>query len=127
MASGVKSMVQQQCKNKIEPLVKRLAAGALMMLAAASPSLADSALLDKADMGYGEYLSGECVTCHQKNGSNQGLPSITGLDPEGFIAIMLAYRNKELSNNVMQTVAGRLDDEQIASLAVYFASLPAGD
>ncbi|NBX07860.1 MAG: cytochrome C, partial [Proteobacteria bacterium] len=34
-----------------------------------------------------------------------------------------SYRNKELENKVMQLVAGRLDDEQIASLAVYFASL----
>jgi len=120
-------MVQQIEKNKFEPWVKRVVLALLMLVTASFPVYADSALLAKADIGYGEYLSGECVTCHQKNGSNQGLPSITGLDAEGFIAIMLAYRNKELTNNVMQTVAGRLDDEQIASLAVYFASLPAGN
>ena len=101
---------------------------AFSLSAMASPSLyAADDILAKADLGYGEYLSGECVTCHQKNGSDQGIPSITGLDAEGFAQIMLAYRNKELDNNVMQTVAGRLDDEQIASLAVYFASLPAGE
>jgi len=38
---------------------------------------------------------------------------------------MHAYKKKELENKVMQLVAGRLDDEQIASLATYFASLPA--
>ena len=49
--------------------------------------------------------------------------SIIGLDAEGFAYIMHSYREKELDNKVMQLVAGRLDDEQIASLAVYFSKL----
>jgi cytochrome c len=36
---------------------------------------------------------------------------------------MLAYKNKEMENPVMQMIAGRLDNEQIASLALYFNSL----
>lgn len=84
-------------------------------------------LLANADSAYGEYLSGECVTCHRVDGADDGIPSITGLDAEGFAYIMHAYRAKELENNVMQLVAGRLDDEQIASLAVYFASLEAAE
>ena len=99
----------------------------VMASAMTSTVSANDNILANADIDYGQYLSGECVTCHQQNGSDQGLPSITGLDPEGFAQIMLAYRSKELDNNVMQTVASRLDDEQIASLAVYFASLPAGE
>jgi len=82
-----------------------------------------SGLLDGADIGYGEYLSGECVTCHRATGAAEGIPSIIGLEAEGFVAIMRSYRAKELDNPVMQIVAGRLDDEQIASLAVYFSSL----
>jgi cytochrome c553 len=84
-------------------------------------------LLAGADPGYGEYLSGECVTCHHSQGLSEGIPSITGLDPETFVWIMRGYRAKEIDHNVMQMVAGRLDDEQIASLAVYFGSLPAAD
>ena len=80
-------------------------------------------LLAQADIAYGEYLSGECVTCHRTNGADDGIPSIIGLDAEGFAYIMHAYRSKELENKVMQLVAGRLDNEQIASLAIYFASL----
>lgn len=80
-------------------------------------------LLANADMAYGEYLSGECVTCHRVDGGDDGIPSITGLDAEGFAYIMHAYKAKELDNNVMQLVAGRLDGEQIASLAIYFQSL----
>ena len=80
-------------------------------------------LLQKADLAYGEYLAGECVTCHSADGTDRGIPSIIGLDAEGFAYIMHSYRKKELDNKVMQLVAGRLDDEQIASLAVYFSKL----
>ena len=78
----------------------------------------------EGDREYGEYLSGECVTCHHQKGLAEGIPAIAGLEAEAFISVMYAYRNKELDNKVMQLVAGRLDDEQIASLALYFASLP---
>lgn len=81
-------------------------------------------IMAKADMGYGEYLSGECVTCHHQAGKDKGIPAIQGLDAGSFVMVLYAYKNKELDNNVMQLVAGRLDDEQMASLAVYFASLP---
>ena len=76
----------------------------------------------KADVGYGEYLAGECVICHRNQSA--GIPKINGIDAETFVTIMRAYRSKELNNNVMQMVAGRLDDEQIISLAAYFSSLP---
>lgn len=82
-------------------------------------------LLQNADIAYGEYLAGECVTCHSADGADKGIPSIIGLDAEGFAYIMHSYRDKELDNKAMQLVAGRLDDEQIASLAVYFSLLKA--
>jgi len=40
------------------------------------------------------------------------------------VTIMKAYRSKELDNKVMQMMVGRLDDEQITSLAAYFSLLP---
>jgi cytochrome c553 len=79
-------------------------------------------LLAGADIGYGEYLSGECVTCHSQNGTNSGIPAINGLDAEVFATVMHAYKVGDVEHPVMQMVAGRLDGEQIASLAVYFAS-----
>ena len=81
-------------------------------------------LLAGADIGFGEYLSGECVTCHSQTGVNNGIPSINGLDAEVFASVLHAYKAGDLEHPVMQMVAGRLDDEQIASLAVYFATLP---
>ena len=99
---------------------------ATLLTAAAN---ADTSVRDKiknADIGYGEYLSGECVTCHQKSGVSRGIPSISGIEAETFLTIMTAYRNKELENKVMQMVAGRLNDEQLVSLAAYFSQLPIG-
>jgi cytochrome c553 len=96
-----------------------------VMYGAISNALAQADLADqiaKADIGYGEYLAGECVTCHQKSGT--GIPQINGIEAETFVTIMKAYRSKELDNKVMQMVAGRLDDEQIISLAAYFSLLP---
>ena len=96
-----------------------------MIYGAISNALAQADLADqiaKADIGYGEYLAGECVTCHQKSGT--GIPQINGIEAETFVTIMKAYRSKELDNKVMQMVAGRLDDEQIISLAAYFSLLP---
>ena len=96
-----------------------------MTYGAISNALAQADLADqiaKADIGYGEYLAGECVTCHRKSGT--GIPQINGIEAETFVTIMKAYRSKELDNKVMQMMAGRLDDEQITSLAAYFSLLP---
>ena len=84
-------------------------------------------LLVGADIGYGEYLSGECVTCHSQKGVNKGIPAINGLDAEVFATVMHAYKAGDMEHPVMQMVARRLDGEQIASLAVYFATLPSAD
>ena len=106
--------------------MNRRAIGIAVLWAAFSmiPALSHAEdLLAQADIAYGEYLAGECVTCHSADGADKGIPSIIGLDAEGFAYIMHAYRSKELDNKAMQLVAGRLDDEQIASLAVYFSLL----
>ncbi len=84
-------------------------------------------LLDGADVGYGEYLSGECVTCHSQKGVDKGIPVISGLDAEVFAAVMHAYKAGDIQHPVMQMVAGRLDGEQISSLAVYFATMSTND
>lgn len=88
----------------------------------ADPAL-DALLGTSGDAEYGEYLSSECVTCHQLSGAENGIPSITGWDVKSFAFIMHSYRVKARSNPVMQVIAGRLGDEEIAGLAAYFATL----
>ena len=75
------------------------------------------------DIEFGEYLAGECSACHHQAGLSKGIPTINGLDAEVFVALMVAYRSKEMEHPVMQMIAGRLDNEQIGSLALYFSKL----
>jgi cytochrome c553 len=75
------------------------------------------------DRALGEYLSSECVTCHQLTGQYQGIPPIVGWPEGSFVEIMNEYRRKKRNNAIMQTVAGRFSDEEIAALAAYFGSL----
>ena len=75
------------------------------------------------DIEFGEYLAGECSACHHQAGLSKGIPAINGLDAEVFVALMVAYRSKEMEHPVMQMIAGRLDDEEIGSLALYFSKL----
>ena len=75
------------------------------------------------DSEYGEYLASECLTCHQSSGSDNGIPAIHGLEKEKFVTALHAFRAKYRDNSVMQLVAGRLSDEEIAALAAYFGEL----
>jgi cytochrome c len=77
----------------------------------------------EGDPDYGEYLSSECVTCHQTNGTDQGIPAITGWPAEDFVVAMHGYKRKLRPHPVMQMMAGRLSNEEIAALAAYFATL----
>ncbi|MBK6468056.1 MAG: c-type cytochrome [Rhodobacter sp.] len=77
----------------------------------------------EGDPDYGEYLAAECQTCHQRDGSDLGIPSITGWPREDFVVAMHAYKKKLRPHPVMQMMAGRLNDEEIAALAAFFATL----
>ncbi|WP_425074959.1 c-type cytochrome [Sagittula sp. S175] len=75
------------------------------------------------DRDYGEYLASECLTCHQRNGTDEGIPSIIKWHPDDFVVAMHAYKRKLRPHPVMQMMAGRLTDEEIAALAAYFATI----
>jgi cytochrome c553 len=77
----------------------------------------------QGDKALGEYLSSECATCHQLSGRYQGIPPIVGWPEASFVAIMNEYREKQRSNPVMQTIAAKFSNEEVAALAAYFGSL----
>ncbi|WP_281859611.1 c-type cytochrome [Litoreibacter halocynthiae] len=77
----------------------------------------------QGDPEYGEYLSNECLTCHQADGSAEGIPSITQWPEEDFVVAMHAYKRKLRPHPVMQMMAGRLNNDEIAALAAYFKDL----
>lgn len=75
---------------------------------------------------YGRHLAGECTSCHRPDGAPSAIPSLLGKTQDEFIALLTAYRDGRKTNQVMISVAKSLDDEQMAALAAYFGSLPAG-
>ena len=93
----------------------------IILTLAAAPAYAAS---PKGDAAFGEYLGGECVTCHQKSGKVVGgVPAIIGWPEDQFVAVMDAYRQKDRENEVMRTIAGKFKDDELAALAAYFGSL----
>ncbi len=72
------------------------------------------------DPEYGAYLASECITCHRPDGADEGIPSIVGWPVEDFVITLQAYKHGKRRHQAMQTIARRLSDEEIASLAVYF-------
>lgn len=75
------------------------------------------------DPAYGEYLSGECTSCHQASGAASGIPSVTNWPAADFVTAMHAYKEGVRPHPVMQMMAQRLSNEEIAALAAYFESI----
>lgn len=75
------------------------------------------------DPAYGEYLGGECVTCHQVSGAANGIPPIRGLPIDYTVQAMVEYKLGARANPVMKLMTARLSDEEIAALAVYIADM----
>ena len=104
--------------------MRMLVVAALTAMALAAPCLAARAEPAKGDRALGEYLAGECVACHQVTGQAQGaVPSIVAWPQDQFIAVMQSYKTKDRDNQIMQTLAGRLNASEIEALAAYFGSL----
>ena len=99
----------------------------LVALLATMPAHAEkkAAPPTKGDRDLGEYLSSECVTCHQPSGKQVGaIPVIIGWPEDQFVAVLQSFKRRERDNQVMQTMTSRLSDEEMAALAAYFGSLP---
>lgn len=100
----------------------------ISFISGATPTQVDDAevlrvLRVSQDIGYGEYLAGECASCHAKvavDGSN--VPVIHGADANVIIRALLEYRSGARDNTTMGSVATALGDEEIAVLAQYLAT-----
>jgi cytochrome c553 len=103
------------------PCSGRRAAKRLVLALAAG--LASAPAEAQGDKALGEYLSSECVTCHQLSGRYQGIPPIVWWPEQSFVEIMEEYRSKKRNNPVMQTIAAKFSKDEIAALAAYFGSV----
>jgi cytochrome c553 len=107
--------------DRSTPCIGRRAAKRLVLTLVAG--LASAPAGAQGDKALGEYLSSECVTCHQLSGRYQGIPPIVGWPEQSFVEIMDEYRSKKRNNPVMQTIAAKFSKEEIAALAAYFGSV----
>ncbi len=74
-----------------------------------------------ADIELGRYLATECLTCHRAATATTAIPNIFGVPEANLAEVIKAYRAKQLPNAVMQNIAARLTDDEIAALALYFS------
>jgi cytochrome c len=75
------------------------------------------------DIAYGEYLAGECASCHSAEvvaGSN--VPVIQGVSANYLVRALLEYQSGVRENSTMKNVVVALGDEDIAGLAHYLAT-----
>src|SRR5258707_9928564 len=96
-------------------LIAAALVAALCMVATPPPGAA-------ADIELGRYLASECMTCHRAATAASTIPNIFGRGEQELSQVIRAYRDRQLPNPVMQTIAGRLKDDEIEALAAYFAT-----
>jgi cytochrome subunit of sulfide dehydrogenase len=69
-------------------------------------------------------IAQSCAGCHGQNGAGQGSsPPIAGTAKQDFVQIWSAFRANERPATIMNRIARGYTDEEVSSLADYFASL----
>jgi cytochrome c553 len=106
--------------------LKRYTIAGLFLLGTSIPAMSVA-----ADAEAGKAKAAVCSACHGSNGMAQipGYPNLAGQNEQYLVSALKAYKNKQRSGGqsaVMQGQAANLSDADIANLAAYYASLPAG-
>ncbi len=100
------------------------------VLALAPPGAAaaradDQPAAGSAEIGAQRIRTAGCTTCHGRDGLSRlaEAPNLAG-QVQGYLASALqAYHSGERKNEIMNTVAAPLSEEDIANLAAYYASI----
>ncbi|ROT99795.1 cytochrome c [Marinobacter sp. R17] len=79
----------------------------------------------------GKAKAAVCAACHGQNGHAQipTYPNLAGQNEQYLVMALKAYKGGNRQGGqaaIMQGQAAALSDEDIANLAAYFSSLPAG-
>ena len=73
----------------------------------------------------GTALAQTCVTCHGPEGYSQGaIPSLATLSSADMRTALQAFRAETRQSTVMHRIAKGLNEDDIAAVAAYFATLP---
>lgn len=90
--------------------------------------LLGSASVAAADVNAGKAKAAVCAACHGANGISviPDYPNLAGQKVRYLEASIKAYRDGERKNAIMSPMASGLSDADIANIAAFYASLPAG-
>jgi len=76
------------------------------------------------DAAAGKAKAATCAGCHGANGEGVGSnPPLAGTAEGKFIQAMKDYKSGKRPNPIMKTFAGQVNDQDVANLAAYYASL----
>lgn len=106
--------------------LKHYAIAGIFVLGSAIPFMASA-----ADAAAGKTKAAVCAACHGQNGMAQipTYPNLAGQNEQYLVLALKAYKNKQRTGGqaaIMQGQAANLSDTDIADLAAYWSSLPAG-
>lgn len=96
----------------------------LVFLAAAGFAVSAQA----ADIAAGKAKSGACAACHGANGISATpiWPNLAGQKDQYLVKQIKAFRDGDRKDPQMNAMVMGLSDDDVANLAAYYASLPAG-
>jgi len=99
---------------------KRISFSVALMLVFSGASIS----MAKADMASSTVLANTCFSCHGTEGHSAGaMPTLAG-KPAKLIEIALkAFRDGKKPSTVMQRIAKGFNEDEIKSLAEYFATV----
>ena len=76
------------------------------------------------DAAAGKTKSTQCASCHGANGKGGGAnPAIAGLDKAKFTAAIADFKSGKRKNAMMEMMAKKLSDQDVADLAAYYSTL----
>ncbi|MFV8569749.1 c-type cytochrome [Marinobacter sp. SBS5] len=107
--------------------MKHFAVAGLFALGAVAPAASMAA----GDAAAGKAKAAVCAACHGQNGVAQipMYPNLAGQNEQYLLSALKAYKAGQRQGGqapIMQGQAAALSDADMANLAAYFASLPAG-
>ena len=89
-------------------------------------SLAAGVAQADGDAEAGKAKAETCASCHGADGKGDDVnPPLAGLEQEFFVKELQAFKDGSRENPMMQMFASQLNDQDMADLAAYFATLKA--
>jgi len=76
------------------------------------------------DVQAGKVKASACAVCHGTNGEGKSPnPKLTGITESQFVQALQDYKSGKRKSEVMKLYADQLNDQDMANLAAYYASL----